>query len=290
MYNNNLRQIDSLNNALDNLMDSNNQIRNLLVQILQPTRGNNTRRSNSNLFTNTNGLLGRIMINEQPYIIDTINEYVYPRNQRNNRQSTLDSYAQSVYDSLFENFLQPITVTPTQSQIETATRRVRYCDIARPLNTSCPISMEDFTDNDTVTVIRHCGHIFHSQHLNNWFRTNCRCPVCRYDIRDFNSNVSTDFFNNYVDSSNNRIERNSNNRNSNNSNRNSNNSNRNSNNSNNSSNNSNNSSNNSNQFDTAVNEDDDSYDMSGNITNITFSPFFINALSNALNNRTRDNR
>jgi hypothetical protein len=60
----------------------------------------------------------------------------------------------------------------------------------------------------------------------NWFRTNCRCPVCRYDIRNYNSNASTEFFNtpsqnnttsnsslsqpesNSGDSSNNNIERN----------------------------------------------------------------------------------
>jgi hypothetical protein len=63
----------------------------------------------------------------------------------------------------------------------------------------------------------------------NWFRTNCRCPVCRYDIRDYNSNASTEFFSDrsqinpvstqnqtqrtvIIDSSNNDIERNTINR------------------------------------------------------------------------------
>ena len=23
--------------------------------------------------------------------------------------------------------------------------------------------------------------------MNTWFRSNCRCPVCRYDIRDYNT-------------------------------------------------------------------------------------------------------
>ncbi len=39
-----------------------------------------------------------------------------------------------------------------------------------------------------VTVIRYCGHIFNSDEVNRWFRTNCRCPVCRYDIRNYNPN------------------------------------------------------------------------------------------------------
>lgn len=50
--------------------------------------------------------------------------------------------------------------------------------------------MDDFNDNETVTIIRHCGHIFNSDELTTWFQSNCRCPVCRYDIRNFNRNTS----------------------------------------------------------------------------------------------------
>jgi len=43
-----------------------------------------------------------------------------------------------------------------------------------------------------VTLIRFCGHIFNSEQLNTWFRSNCRCPVCRYDIRSYNANASSE--------------------------------------------------------------------------------------------------
>ena len=46
--------------------------------------------------------------------------------------------------------------------------------------------MERFIDSDSVCVIRECGHIFSTQELQLWFRSNCRCPVCRYDIRNYN--------------------------------------------------------------------------------------------------------
>ena len=221
MYSDNLRQINSLNNTLDSLIESNNQIRILLTQILnnnstannqqsRDSRRTSSRRENNTFYTNRNlNSLGRIMINNQPYIIDSVSEYTIPRNtNRGNSYTTLDSYARNIYDDLLETFLQPIVVHPTQSQIESATSRVRYCDIARPINTSCPISMEEFNDTDMVTVIRQCGHIFDTDHLNNWFRSNCRCPVCRYDIREYNSNASTQFFSNSTDVSNNYIERN----------------------------------------------------------------------------------
>jgi hypothetical protein len=66
--------------------------------------------------------------------------------------------------------------------------------------------MDDFNDNDMVTVIRHCGHTFHTENIMNWFRSNSRCPVCRYDIRDYN--IPNQNLNNSQDSSNNNIERN----------------------------------------------------------------------------------
>lgn len=207
MYNNNLRQINSINETLNNLVESNNQIRISLGQILNSnsnTYNNNTRRNNQRRWENTSSNnFGRVMINNHPFVIDSISEYTIPRNRR---YDTLDSYAQSIFNS----FLQPVEIYPTQSQIESATRRVRYCDIARPVNTSCPISMDDFNDNDMVTVIRHCGHTFHTEHLMNWFRTNCRCPVCRYDIRDYNTTSSAEYFNTQgtsIDSSNNNLER-----------------------------------------------------------------------------------
>ena len=68
------------------------------------------------------------------------------------------------------------------------------------MNDECPIRLEQFVPNDTVTQIRHCGHIFNSTELTNWFRTNTRCPVCRYDLvnsrRNAQSNAnSNDIYN-----------------------------------------------------------------------------------------------
>jgi hypothetical protein len=207
MYNDNLRQINNITDILNSLNDANNQIRHLLVQLLNSSQMpiNNSRRNvfserryreNNDRTANSN----RVYLNSRPYIIDSITEYTIPRNQmfqsyRNPSTNTMETAARNLYNEIFSNFMEPVEVYPTQSQIESATRRVRYCDISRPINTQCPITMDEFNDNDMVTVIRPCGHIFQTEHLMNWFRTNCRCPVCRYDIRDYSSNASTEFFN-----------------------------------------------------------------------------------------------
>jgi hypothetical protein len=206
MYNDNLRHINSITETLNSLLDSNNQIRILLTQILNSNQGSSRRNNNTNRRWENNS--ERVIT---PYVLETINEYVVPRNRRNTRGSN------ELFTQILNNFMQPVEIYPTHSQIETATRRVRYCDISRPINTACPISMEDFNDNDMVMVIRHCGHTFYPEQLMNWFRTNCRCPVCRYDIRTYNTGSPSEFFNNnssttrpIIDSSNISLERSNN--------------------------------------------------------------------------------
>jgi hypothetical protein len=219
MYNDNLRQITNITNTLNSLNNNNNQIRSLLVQILDVNssrRNNFTERSErrnrpNNTTTNTNTNTNTITIADnntesdrrlyRPYIFDTVMEYTIPlrssalsRTSRNNYADTYNIDA-SISD-LLNSFMQPVDVYPTQTQIETATRLVQYCNISRPINTQCPILMEDFNDTDMVTIIRPCGHIFNTEQLMLWFRTNCICPVCRYDIRNYNSTTSSDFFNN----------------------------------------------------------------------------------------------
>ena len=186
MYNDNLRQIN-------NLTATNNEIRSLITRTLnQPNReryysnrGRNNSYSRNTFFDNRRASRSGININNTtPLVFD----YIIP--QSNTRTWTTQNINRGQNDSLnrlLQNFLEPIEVYPTSSQIEAATRIVRYSDILNPRNRACPISLENFNDSDMVSVIRFCSHIFYTEQLNTWFRSNCRCPVCRYDIRNFNS-------------------------------------------------------------------------------------------------------
>jgi hypothetical protein len=210
MYNDNNRQIQNLTNQ-------NNQIISIITEILRvPSsstnrQSNNNRQQSSNRQTNNNrqqssnrqsnnnqNSLGSLFLNNRQYIIDDIQRLELPvsgiegRLTGNYRDRTQTERPQTerpstIFSNLFQSFFDPVLIYPTASQIETATRRVLYRDIVTPINTRCPISLETFNDSDTVTIIRQCGHIFNSDELNNWFTTNCRCPICRYDIRNYNS-------------------------------------------------------------------------------------------------------
>jgi len=172
MYDDNVSQIH-------NLQNSNTEIRNALIDIIRQPVNNNTQRHNSN----------PPIAQNIPYRAWNIPQANIPqanregRRQRNNRNTNFSNLSQ-----YFQNFFEPIPIYPSHAQIENATRRSLYQDIVNPVNSSCPISLVPFNDNDTVTIIRHCNHVFHTTQLNSWFRYNCCCPVCRYDIRNYDAN------------------------------------------------------------------------------------------------------
>jgi hypothetical protein len=216
MYNDNNRQIQNLN-------DQNNQIISIITDILHVPNSYNNQNSNrrqnnreqsnrqSNRQTNRNNNLGSIFLNNRQYIIDDIQRLDLPSPNLSVAGTGIDGRLcgnyrdaaargaervnherpNNIFSNLFQNFFDPVVIYPTASQIEAATRRVLYQDITTPINSSCPISMDNFNDNETVTIIRQCGHIFNSDELTTWFQSNCRCPVCRYDIRNFNRNTSS---------------------------------------------------------------------------------------------------
>jgi hypothetical protein len=215
MYNDNIRQINSMTNSINVIRQTNTQIRNTLIQILNRSNQRNNQRNNqeNNQENNqTPNNFNRVFIHDIPYVIDHIQNYTIPvaanvnrnRNRNRNRNNTnRDSNGLRFY----QNFFDPVEVYPTQSQIETATRNVQYCDILNPINRTCPISLEPFTDTDMVSIIRYCGHIFKPEELRTWFQTNYRCPMCRYDIRNYNPNNSANVsLFNEIDASNNFIQ------------------------------------------------------------------------------------
>ena len=123
-------------------------------------------------------------------------------NTTNERRPTYDN--EYLYYSLFPNinrFTRPVTpintfnenviVRPTNNQLDSATINYDYNAETSQHNTNCPITLEEFQEGEQVCRILHCGHTFRRDAIHNWFQGNVRCPVCRYDIRDYSPDNST---------------------------------------------------------------------------------------------------
>lgn len=90
---------------------------------------------------------------------------------------------------------QTDTETPTNEQIENAIERLTYQQYIERQNSDvnhselvCPIDLLQYTDDDTIVRIKHCNHTFREDNILNWFRNNVRCPLCRFDIRNYQEN------------------------------------------------------------------------------------------------------
>jgi hypothetical protein len=83
-------------------------------------------------------------------------------------------------------FWEDVPLPPTRQQIEHSTRI-----IAPPTGESCSICMTAMTPQTVHTLgsqtMLPCNHSFHRNCLDQWWRQSARCPVCRNDIRQSNS-------------------------------------------------------------------------------------------------------
>ena len=86
--------------------------------------------------------------------------------------------------------LRDVVIHPSNSEIERATTTYTFTRDMVTFNHRCYITMEDFEEGDQLREIRHCRHTFKNDALLNWFQEHVRCPVCRFDIRDYQPGVN----------------------------------------------------------------------------------------------------
>ena len=90
------------------------------------------------------------------------------------------------------NFDSPHRIRPTIRQINDSTELLNYTDISNNSQPHCPIDLNPFDNDDSILRIIPCQHIFREMNLRNHFRYSPRCPICRYDIRDYENNENNE--------------------------------------------------------------------------------------------------
>lgn len=159
-YNSNMRHlINSMNRFIDLQLDSEPLLRN----------------------TDTNTVPTRTNVFQQPSI---------PHNQRPLglgynlfNQPYIRQPIQPPIQRPIQRVFQDVIVRPTYAQIMNACYFYIHHE-SMPVST-CPISLTPFVEGDQICRIRYCNHIFKKESIMQWFNSSVRCPVCRYDIRDY---------------------------------------------------------------------------------------------------------
>lgn len=104
------------------------------------------------------------------------------------RRSAMDFGNDNIFNATLNRSLNdsPVRVRPSAAQVRRATRTLLFRDISNNTQTICPIDRDNLRPDDTVLQIIQCGHFFRDTCLRRHFRGNAKCPLCRYDIRDYN--------------------------------------------------------------------------------------------------------
>jgi hypothetical protein len=148
--------INSYNNSINYLNSANNNMMTLLLNNYY-CYNNYLYTSNSNSNSNSDN-----------------NSINITNNNTNTQHAYLLNYTLEDYENL--------SIANMKALIKISTAQIHYCCIALPLNETCPITQEEFSSNDQVTIIKNCGHIFKTHAVTNWLYQHQTCPVCRYNI------------------------------------------------------------------------------------------------------------
>jgi hypothetical protein len=146
------------------------------------------RRSNETRRTNTISETGTSTNPDTDSIYRNRNTRFTPRIRTRTRTTTTRT---TIPRDIFQNFINNTlnmgnVVQPLNSgDISANITNLIYRDIAdTTTQTICPFTQDNFSNNDEISRINPCGHIFTRSHLNRYLTNfDYRCPVCRRDLR-----------------------------------------------------------------------------------------------------------
>jgi hypothetical protein len=172
-YTNTIRNTINTNNRIIN---DNQTLQNRLLTMLE----NAYLANNSYINANTNNNI---------YNINNTTTTPPIRQRQGDTNSIIQDY---VFSYIFEphattiNTRTAIDELPTNAQIANSTNSIIYDASNIEFTTHvCPITLTDFVNGENLLCIRQCHHIFKESSLMNWFSRSARCPLCRYDIREY---------------------------------------------------------------------------------------------------------
>jgi len=95
------------------------------------------------------------------------------------------------FHSIFEQILQRMRSHehPTDQHILNELPETEIDDVTKldPEKKNCVICLEDFKNGDKATVLP-CIHLFHSNCIQNWLKTQNCCPICKFKLTGENLN------------------------------------------------------------------------------------------------------
>ena len=117
---------------------------------------------------------------------------IFPNNQRRRRFIPFMNFNnEGALENIFEQFLQSMgnREHPTDEEILNELPETQIEDATKldPEKKNCIICLEDFKNGDKAIILP-CIHIFHTECIKNWLKTQDTCPICKFKLTGENIN------------------------------------------------------------------------------------------------------
>lgn len=131
------------------------------------------------------------------HLVNNINEISNNNYNPNNNYSLNNNYnsnseyyweninnnnLQNIFNQVFEEIRLMENENIYNYILDNCIRYNKFYEIENPLNDECPINQIEFQENDDVTIINNCNHIFNTEAIKHWFKSNYTCPLCRNNL------------------------------------------------------------------------------------------------------------
>ena len=187
-YNNNITQYNRNVDTIIHLLDSAYTPINACTAV-PPVRSSSGNTFIPSSFDSQRFDPSRNNMGSQPYSMsyrntDTSSNYIQIETpvQEPETPRVLFQYFRLPDNARYNNLWRTSTDGLTEGEIIRSTNRLIF-DVENfadnNLSTQCPITLEEFTQDEQLLKIRNCKHIFRPNELRRWFSQHSRCPVCR---------------------------------------------------------------------------------------------------------------
>jgi len=196
--NRSLRLLENTNELINNVINNNSSINNNSTM----NNNNNTRRYNTYRYSRPDNYNIHRRYNQEN---SRLNRYVEPNTDIDNNTTNPQTYVLR-FDTLIpslSNIINNMNDNSSNNDYsyniynftindENMNEKLNDYDILdiekfelieNPINDICPITRERFHNEQNVSMICCCKHIFNKSSLNIWIRNNNTCPSCRVNIK-----------------------------------------------------------------------------------------------------------
>lgn len=146
-----------------------------------------------------------------PELLNMVNNTNTNTNTNTNSNINSNNYVPSQMEESFLNYFdellgrsretQPIGLTEDEVNTVCVESRFNVNDDNQTL--SCPICVASYEDTEEICTLVSCNHNFHKTCLTRWLQNHDTCPLCRANVREYqttntntNTNTNTDNYTN----------------------------------------------------------------------------------------------